>query len=332
MITLRPLSLLRLAALAICSCLPLASMNAAEKKALLVPDVSIKIADSKGKFDFLEIDATNHRLLAAHEKDETADFIDLKSDTVLARLKVGPAVGIAADPQAGKYYVSVQDDKRVAIIDAATLAETGSVATPGETDAILYDAKDHLVYVTNDNGKYLWAIDPAAGKVAAAIEIPGEPECMAHDAAADRIYLNIKNLSEVAVIDTKTNTVVAHWPTTPATGPHGLAFDAAAGRVYVSGDNGKLVAIDTKTGQVIGSTEITAKVDQIAFDAGTKRIFCAGPDHLSVVGTTTSGVTFLGNVDSAATAKNVAVDSTTHKVWTTYTDGTDSYAKSWIQP
>lgn len=309
-----------------------ASLALATESALLTSATSIRIPDSKGKFDFLEVDTRNSRLLAAHEKDETADFIDLKSGTVLARLKVGPAVGIAADPQAGKYYVSVQDDKRVAIIDATTLTETGSVATPGETDAILYDAKDRRIYVTNDNGKYLWAIDPVAGKVTAAIEIPGEPECMAHDAATDRIYLNIKNLSEVAVIDTKTNTVVARWPTAPATGPHGLAFDAAAGRVYASGDNGKLVAIDTKTGQVIDSTEITPKVDQIAYNAGTKRIFCAGPDHLSVVEATAKGVKFLGHVDSAATAKNVAIDPATHQVWTTYTDGTDSYAKSWTQP
>jgi DNA-binding beta-propeller fold protein YncE len=322
----------RLSLATLAACLTVAGLHAAEGKPLLTPDSSVKIAGSKGKFDFLEVDAKNNRLLAAHEKDETADFIDLKSGAVLARLKTGPTVGITTNAAGDTYYASVQDDKRVAIIDAKTLQETGSVATPGETDAIIYDAKDQRVYVTNDNGKYLWAVDPAAGKVTAAIEIPGEPECMAYDAATGRIYLNIKNLSVVAVIDTKTGTVVAQWPTAPVTGPHGLAFDAAAGRIYSSGDNGKLVAIDTKTGQVIGSTEITPKVDQIAFDAGTKRIFCAGPDHLSVVKATKDGVKFLGNVDSAATAKNVAVDPATHKVWTTYTDGTDSYAKSWSQP
>jgi len=328
--SLRPCS--RLAALVAGSCLLLGAAHAAGGNPPLVPAASVKIPGSPGKFDFLEVDARNHRLLAAHEKDGTADFIDLPSGTVLARLKTGPTVGITVNTAGDTYYASVQDDKRVAIIDARTLQETGSIAMPGETDAILYDAKDRRVYVTNDNGKYLWALDPAAGKVVAAIDIPGEPECMAHDAATDRIYLNIKNLNEVAVIDTKTNTVVMTWPVAPATGPHGLAFDAAAGRIYVSGDNGLLVALDTKTGQFIASAEITPKVDQIAFDAGTKRIFCAGPGHLSVVAATPDGVTFLGNVASADTAKNVAVDPATHRVWTTYTDGTDSFAKSWSQP
>jgi DNA-binding beta-propeller fold protein YncE len=144
--------------------------------------------------------------------------------------------------------------------------------------------------------------------------------------------MNSKTTSQVVVINTKTNTVVAQWPTAPATGPHGLVFDAAAGRIYVSGDNSLLVALDTKTGKVVGSTGIVAKVDQIAYDDGTKRIFCAGPDSLSVVQATKDGVKFLGNVASAATAKNVAVDPTTHQVWTTYTDGKDSYARSWSQP
>ena len=308
-----------------------AAANAADAT-LLIPDAIIRIPGSKGKFDFLSVDPTQNRLLAAHEKDETADFIDLKSGTVLARLKVGPAVGIAADETAGKYYVSVQDDKRVAVIDAKTLTEISSISTPAETDAILYDEKDGRVYVTNDNGKYLWAIDPVAGKVVAAIAVPDGPECMAYDVAKDRIYMNSKVHDQVVVIDTKSNTVVTQWSTGVAKGPHGLVLDAKANRIYVSGDNGNLVAIDTQTGQVVGATKITPKVDQIAFDASTHLIFCAGPDHLSVVRATAAGVEFVGNVDSATTAKNVAVDPATHNVWTTYTDGTDSFAKSWRQP
>ena len=322
---------LRLAVLAACACLALPDLTAAEKP-LLLPDASVKIPGSKGKFDFLEVDTRNNRLLAAHEKDETADFIDLKTGTVLARVKTGPAVGVTTSPAGDKYYVSVQDDKRIAIIDAKTLQETSSISLTGETDAILFDGKDNTIYVTHDNGDELWAVDAATNMVKATIAVPNGPEGMAHDAGTDRVFMNSKTTSQVVVISTKTNTVVAQWPTAPATGPHGLAFDAAAGRIYVSGDNSILVALDTKTGKVIGSTGITAKVDQIAYDAGTKRIFCAGPGQMSVVQATKDGVKFLGNVASADTAKNVAVDPATHKVWTTYTDGTDAYAKSWSQP
>ena len=312
------------------ACLGALALATAASGALTPADL-IRIPASKGKFDVLAVDPVQHRLLAAHEKDGTADFLDLRTNTVITRLALGPAVGVIADSAAGRYYVSVQDDKRVAIIDSASLKEVGSVAMPAETDAILLDGKDGRVYVTNDNGKYLWAIDTSTARICAQTLIPGEPECMAHDPATDRIFLNIKNLNEVAVIDTRTAAVLAVWPVAPATGPHGLVLDKAAGRIYVSGDNSLLVALDTTTGHVVGSAPIAAKVDQIAFDAGTRRIFCAGPGHLTVLRATATGVEAEGSADSAATAKNVAVDPTTHKVWTTYTDGTDSFAKSWTQ-
>jgi hypothetical protein len=43
-------------------------------------------------------------------------------------------------------------------------------------------------------------------------------------------------------------------------------------------------------------------------------------------------VVALGDLATAATAKNVAVDPQTRAVWTTYTDGKSSFAKSWMPP
>ena len=299
---------------------------------VLQPGASITVPGSTGKFDFLEVDPAAHRLLAGHEKDDTADFFDLNTHQLIARVKVGPCVGVTVDPKTGNYFASVQDDKRIAIIDGKTLKETGSIDLPGETDAILFDAKDRRIYITNDNGKALWAVDPASKKVTATIAVAEGPECMAYDAATDRLYLNAKVANLVSVIDTKTNTVVATWPTAPAVGPHGLVLDAAHGRVFVSGDNGLLVALDTKTGKIVATATIVAHVDQIAFDAGKRRIFCAGPAAMSIVQASDEGLKTLGSVDTNDTAKNVAVDSATHAVWTTFTDGKNSYAKSFAQP
>ncbi len=310
----------------------LGGVSFASAAPVLQPGVSITVPGSTGKFDFLEVDPVAHRLLAGHEKDDTADFFDLNTNQLIARVKVGPCVGITVDPKTGNYFASVQDDKRIAIIDGKTFKETGSIALPGETDAILFDAKDRRIYITHDNGKALWAVDPDARKVVATIAVAEGPECMAHDAATDRLYLNAKVANLVSVIDTKTYTVVATWPTAPAVGPHGLALDAAHGRVFVSGDNGQLVAIDTKTGKVVATAAIAAHVDQIAFDAGKRRVFCAGPNALSVVQASDEGLKTIATVDTNDTAKNVAVDAATHTVWTTFTDGKNSYAKSFTQP
>jgi len=298
--------------------------------AVVKPAAAIQIPASKGKFDFLRVDAKRHRLLAAHENDGTADYFDLANNKLITRLKVGGAVDHAVDPESKYYYVSVQEDKRVAVVDAATLKEVQSIAVDGPTDAIIYEPKNKTLYVTHDEGDNVWAIDPAAAKVVTSIKVPGVPEFMLYDAATDRIYLNIKSANLVAVIDPNTNKTVATWSTAPATAPHGLALDSAHHRLFSSGDNGKLVAIDTGTGKVTTTVGITTKVDQIAFDPQSQLVFCAGPDKMSMVRVSGDSLAEAGDFATASTAKNVAVDEQTGAVWSTYTDGKSSYARSWL--
>jgi YVTN family beta-propeller protein len=188
------------------------------------------------------------------------------------------------------------------------------------------------VYVTHDEGADVWVIDPASDKVVATVTVPGVPEFMVYDDQADRIYLNIKTKDVVAVIDPASNKVVAEWPTAPATQPHGLALDAKNHRVFAAGGNGKLVVIDTKSGSATESVDIVSKVDQIAFDDAGGLVYCAGADKMSVVSTAGGKVTNLGEVATAATARNVTVDPLTRSVWTTYTDGKNSFAKAWQPP
>jgi DNA-binding beta-propeller fold protein YncE len=314
---------------ALCS---ISAVSAAGQPLALDVAGSIEIPKSSGKFDFLRIDSKRQRLLAAHEKDGTSDFLDMQTHALITRLKLGTAVDTAMDPESNFYYVSVQEGERVAVVDAATLKEVNSIKMAGPTDAIIYEPKNHMVYVTHDDGAEVWVIDPKAAKVVATVAVPGVPEFMVYDESTDRIYLNIKNKDIVAVIDPTANKVIARWPTAPATLPHGLALDTGNHRIFSAGANGKLVVIDTKTGSVTDAVDIVPKVDQIAFGASSGLVYCAGTDRMSVVRTTGGKVQLLGDVTTAATAQNVAVDPATQAVWTTYTDGKSSFAKSWKAP
>jgi YVTN family beta-propeller protein len=319
-----------LAALFKASPVAVTSAPGGDQAAILQSANTIEVPASSGKFDFLRIDSKRHRLLAAHENDGTADYFDLQKSTLIKRLKLGGAVDMAVDPDSAYYYVSVQEDARVAVVDAATLQEVKSIKTEGPTDAILYEPKNHRIYVTNDEGSHVWVIDPVTAKVVDSIAIPGVPEFLVYDAAADRIYLNLKTADKVAVIDPAAGKVVALWPTAPATQPHGMALDSEHHRIFTAGGNGKLAVLDTATGKLMTSVDIVAKVDQIAFDAAAHLVYCAGPDQMTVVRTSGPSVVTIGAVSTAATAKNVAVDQQTGAVWTTYTDGKSSFAKSWV--
>jgi hypothetical protein len=51
---------------------------------------------------------------------------------------------------------------------------------------------------------------------------------------------------------------------------------------------------------------------------------------MSMVRVAAAGVEPAGDFATAATARNVAVDTKTGAVWSTYTDGKSSFAKSWM--
>ncbi|HEY8052748.1 MAG TPA: hypothetical protein VIE42_08065 [Steroidobacteraceae bacterium] len=169
--------------------------------------------------------------------------IDLHAGTLLQRVKTGEAVDTAIDAHSRFYYVSVQEAQRVAVIDADTFKEVGSIKTPGPTDAIIYNPTNGHLYVAYDGGDAVWVIDPAAARVIASIAI-------AYDPQANRIYVNLKTRNSVAVIDPASNKVVAEWHTDPVALPHGLALNAAPLGDIAAFSSAKNVAADPATHEV----------------------------------------------------------------------------------
>ena len=128
------------------------------------------------------------------------------------------------------------------------------------------------------------------------IVIPGGPggfDWMLVDANSERVFATHKGTKSVAIVDLKTDTALA-----PAVGPHGLAIDRKGQRLFTAGSNGKLAIIDMKTGKVTATLDIPKGVDQIAFDRGNQRLYCACSGFIAVVQTTDDGAKLLANVPS----------------------------------
>jgi DNA-binding beta-propeller fold protein YncE len=162
-------------------------------------------------------------------------------------------------------------------------------------------------------------------KVVATVSVPTAPEKVEYDKTSDRVYQNIKSNNTVQVIDPATNKVEKTFDTTPATGPHGLAIDEKTQRLFSAGSNGKLIVIDLKGGKTLAAIDIEKGVDQIAFDKGNQRVYCACRGAISVVQETADGARLLGNVPTPRGSHTITVDSKTHAVWTCYFDEKASY-------
>ena len=304
-------------------CLTALPMRAAEP---LLADKPILIPGAKGGFDFLEVDAAKRRLLACHAGNGTLDVFKLDTGQLIRIVPTGKAQDVAVDGEAGKYYVGVSREQIVAIVDSKTLAKTGEIKIPGPSDAVAFDPKSRCLYVDNDDGTRVFVIDMKTEKITATITIPEAPEYVAYDAVSDRIFQNIKSSDQILVIDPASNTVRDRWQTAPALKPHGLAFDAASHRLFIAGNNGKLAVMDSEDGKVIATVDIAAGVDQIVFDAGNKRVYCAASAGvISVVQETEDGAKLLGHVTTGVKAHTLTVDPETHAVWIAYGDKESSH-------
>ena len=292
----------------------------------LVASEAILVPATQGKFDYLKVDEQLHRLLANHTGNGTLDVFDLPDGKLLGTVPIGAVHDVAIDLEHGKYYVTVSDPNNLTIVNRESLKVESSVALPGGADGCAYDSKNGLIYVDRADGEDVWVVNPNARRIVATIRVPKDPEFLLYDPVSDRVYQNIKSKPVLLVIDPALNSVSETWSTEPGESPHGLAIHPDTHRLFSAGGNGKLSEMDSASGTVLASADIATRVDQIAFDPGNKRIYCAsGSAGLSVVEETTDGLRFVATIPTPSGAHTIAVDPATHAVWIAYGKENESF-------
>lgn len=288
----------------------------------LIATSPVLVPRKPGFFDYMTVDAEYRRLLAAHAGSDQLAIIDMDAGTVLASVDLGRntgGAGVAVDVRDGKYFVGTDAD-RVVDVNRKNMVLQQYITLPGPVDAIAFDPKNDTLYADEDHGTHLWAINGKSDRLVATIVLPAAPEYVDYDPVSNRIYQNIEPApSLVLAIDPSSNTIAARWPVAPAEKVHGLAIDGESGRVFSVGVNGKLAVVDVKTGALVTTVDVASRVDQIAFDPATKRVYCpSGTGVLTVVQETDAGAKVLDTIAVPRGTHTLAVDPKTHDVWISY--------------
>ena len=111
------------------------------------------------------------------------------------------------------------------IVDSTKLDVVDEVALPGPADLIAYHSETNRVFVCNDDKPEMWVIDPMEKKIVSTINFPGGGmEDLGFDSQDTFLFQCLKDSSELAKLDLKTDKVVAKWSTSPVDKPHGMAM------------------------------------------------------------------------------------------------------------
>jgi hypothetical protein len=245
----------------------------------------------KGRFDHFGVDLKHNHLFVTPEDYHAVLVLDLVTGQPVAEIRgIARPHAILYREDLDRLYVTDGVDGALKIFDGKTFQPVGSVALEKDADSIGYDAARHLLYIDNggkDAGQpysLVSVVDTTAGKKIADIRIEGDTlEAMALDAFRPRLYVNNPARNQVAVVDRWKNTLTASWPITLGKSNVAMAVDEAHQRLFVGCRSGQVVVFDSNTGKELQALPIEKGIDDLAYDAGSKRIYAIGNGAIDVL-------------------------------------------------
>lgn len=227
-----------------------------------------------GKWDYAAVDAQRHRLYVTR-----GDHVEVLDTADLHKVGEIPGTdgvhGVALAPDLNRGYTSNGKSDTLTVFDLQTLAVQGAYPVNGHNpDAIFYDAATHDLLVFNGRSKDLALIDARDGKALRTIALSGKPEFAAIDGTT--VFVNIEDTNSLAAIDLTAGAVRGLWQLPECESPTGLAYDAAAKRIFSVCANGRLVVTDGSTGRNVARLDVGKGPDAALFDAARHRVFSSG--------------------------------------------------------
>jgi DNA-binding beta-propeller fold protein YncE len=273
---------------------------------------TIPMTGMKGHFDHFGFDARNNRLFATLQNEGRVDVFDARTGE-----KVGVITGVGK-PHAVLYRADVNrlyitdgnhDHGKLHIVDGTTLKVLKSVDLAPGAEQFGYDATNQRLYVANGGHDaasafgFVSVIDTEKGEKLrdVRVETPNV-EGVAAESSGSRSFVNDRLHSLVAVIDGDKG-VVATWPIATGKMNVAMALDETGHRLFVGCRSGLIAVFDTETGKELTDLTIGEGVDDLFFDATSKRVFAStgagagslavfqqnGADHYAPVGEIATG-------------------------------------------
>jgi DNA-binding beta-propeller fold protein YncE len=269
-----------------------------------------------GGWDFLSVDEKRHRLYVS--RGDHVQILDTVSGKLVGDLPGTAGVhGIAIAEDLGLGFTSNGRSDSVTVFDLNTFAVVDTVKVTGSNpDAILYEPYSKRVLTFNGRSANATAIDAATRKVVGTLALSGKPE-VAVAGRRGQVFVNIEDKNSMAVIDAAAITVSKYWPLGSCDGPTGLAIDRKSNRLFSVCHNGKMIVVDGSSGSIVKELPIGAEVDGAEFDAELNLAFSSNGDGtVTIVKNGGSGrLAVVDTVSTQKSARTIALDSTTHRIY-----------------
>ena len=225
-----------------------------------------------GGFDYVYADAEGRRLYIARTgTSPRVNVYNLDTLAPLGEIATTNSHGAVVDPKSGHGFAS---SKPLLMFDAATMKSIKTIEVQGNPDGMLLDAAAQRVYVLSHAAPHVTAIDTKDGSVIGTVDIGGMPEQAVSDGRG-HLFIDVEDKENIAVVDTKTLMVTAHYDLTGKGGTcAGLAMDVKNHILFAACRNpANMVVLNADDGKIITTIPIGAGTDGALFNAATMEVF-----------------------------------------------------------
>ncbi len=245
----------------------------------------IELKGKAGGLDHLALDTKRDRLLLANKANNTLDVIDLKSGKIVEQKPNQTAIqGVVYIPDLDRIFVGLGSHGLCNAFDAENYKALKTINFVDDADNVRYNRAKGVVYVAHAE-KALGVVDARSFAKKADIKLPAAAESFVIESQRPRLYLATPEPSQIVVIDTDANKIVTTYPIKSASGGHPVALDEANHRIFVGcRKEPMIVVLNTESGKEVVSVPIPGDVDDLFYDARSKRLYAScGEGALAVI-------------------------------------------------
>jgi DNA-binding beta-propeller fold protein YncE len=184
--------------------------------------------------------------------------------------------GAVVDSKSNHGFIS---SKPITMFDSKTLMPLKTIEVQGNPDGMLFDPAEQRAYILSHQAPHVTAINSKDGSVIGTVDIGGMPEQAASDGRG-HLYIDVEDKGNIAVIDTKTLMVTAHYDLADKGGTcAGLALDARNHILFAACRNpANMVILSADDGKIITTLPIGTGTDGAGFNPNTMEAFSSQGD------------------------------------------------------
>jgi DNA-binding beta-propeller fold protein YncE len=270
----------------------------------LVVESRIPLGDVHGRIDHLAIDLKRQMLYVAELGNDSVGVLDLKEGKVVRTLRgLSEPQGIGYEPGTDTLYVANARDGSVRLYNGADLTPLETINLGEDADNVRIEPEAHRVWIGYGSGA-LAAIDANTRMRVATIALPAHPESFRLDPDGRAIFVNVPGDRQIAVVDRRTDKLVASWKTGLLLENFPMALDDEDHVVSVLRVPARLAVFGKKTGERLQVLDTCRDSDDVFFDPKRHRVYVTcGEGAIDVFSQETGGYHHLGRLATSTGAR-----------------------------